>query len=444
MADIKELGESLLTRQQTRNDRQYKESKREAYKIAIAEAGIGLVNTHLRNKATEFLTSEPVLAQKAKYRAAVTQAERISAMQQQIEEAGKSPEEWFLENRYMPVMEEQYKAQYGTQFVPESYLPLLREKAMELSAQEAEGFKEAVRVAQSIPDMETAMAQVNSIVVPPTNAGQGLLRKVKGLFQGKSEEDFRQESLARLESEGAFVNESVRDAFNKVNRLQGYDQAVNFVKSLNTSGFEPNDKVEAKVDIVPDPAGTGWGIFTITTTTDSRGNTIDQKVTQERIDGVLKPEDDQKVFRAVVEKTDYPKMAKDILSPAGQSLFVGKLNERGLNYVDIKTPEEYTRISRVFQDVVSNANNLRDDIRASSIGESIGAAFTAVGPLLSDMVSTMREEGYVESEIMQELLDKVSSAVDSIPQLRPEAVDTPTTIYPTQQNGNEPTSWFDL
>lgn len=444
MADIKELGESLLTRQQTRNDRQYKESKREAYKIGLATAGVGMINEHLKNKAVQFLTSEPVLAQKAKYRAAVAQADRIGAMHATIQESGKTAEEWFLENRYMPAMEEQYKAKFGTEFVPQSYLPSLRAKAYELSQQEASNFSEALAAAQTVPDLETAMQQADSVLVPPTNAGASLFGKIKGLLSGKTEDDYRRESLERVEAMQPMANESVRTAFDKVSRLQGYEAAVEFVQRLDTSGFEKNQKVEVKTDLIADPNKNGILAVSIETITDDLGNNISQKVTHELIETLANPEEKDRLFRQVVDKADFPNLAEKTLTPAANSMFARRLNERGLNMLDIADATQFREISRVYQDVASNKQNLRDDVRAEGFTEMMSAGLAASERFLSDITATeIQREGSTPESIMQVAIDAIDTVFDSNQYINSfDAVETPTTVYPTEDD--EPTDWFQL
>ena len=435
MAEIKELGESLLGRQQRRNDRQYDQSRREAYKIALATAGVGLVNEQLKVKATEFMASEPVLAQKAKYRAAVAQAKTIADMNEDIMATNQTPEEYFMNTRYLPQMEEQYKAQYGTQFVPESYLPLLREKASELARAEAETFSESLRVAQALPDYETAMSEINSVVLPPTSAGGGLLRKVKGLFSGRTEDDFRREALDKVEEQGLIRNESVREAFDKVNRLQGIDEAINFVKRLNTSGFKETQKVVVDTKIMADNSG-GFGIFNTETTSDGDGNTISTRTTHERIEGLGDEEKKQKVIDAIIAQADIPNLARQTLNPRGAALLARRLNENGLNLVSVRTPEDFSKVSSIYQDITTNPENLKDDAVDAAIMAAVAEVLGATeGGLKAFMTEGERADVPLE-QMVSEALSRFGGALDAskilgnpdVDQLNEQTVTTPFTV----------------
>ena len=68
MAEIRELGESLLARAKSRNERNFKRSRREAYRIATLTAGVGLFKNSLKQKTNDFLTSEGAMAARVRQR----------------------------------------------------------------------------------------------------------------------------------------------------------------------------------------------------------------------------------------------------------------------------------------------------------------------------------------------------------------------------------------
>lgn len=403
MSDIKELGESLLQRAQTRNDRQYEKSRREAYKIALGEVGIGLANTMVKQKAAEFMTSEAVLSQKAKYRALVNQSTNISALNDDIIESKQSPEDYFFSGKYLPRMEEEFKAQYGETKVPQSYLPTLREKARELAKREAEAFSDALSIAQALPDYDTAMTEINSIVMPPTNVGSMFVNKIRGALSGRSQQDFKDEAIAKVE--GLIKNDSYRAVFNNVVESDGIDEAVRFVKQLDSSGYTDKETITEKTEIMSNGKG-GFTIFITPSIVDGSGNTTSGETRTKRLDAVQTPEEKAALIKGVVDTANLPEFSTKVLTPAAAALFNAELRDSGLSLTNIRTEEDFSKISGILTDYTSVATNLNDEFKNKAVIAAIEGGLSASEDLMQALARKYEDES--EEDAAKRIQDTVS------------------------------------
>lgn len=249
--DITGLGESLVNRARDSRERAYKRQRRDAWKLGLIKGGVNLMNRALQKKADEFLISEEAMAIKGKYRSAAHQAQRILTTQQQAQEQGKNMQEYFFENTYLPEVTAHFQSIHGNDFRPEDYMEKIRSEAWRLAEQEAQEFEVAAEMAHQVPDWETAQKSIDNIISPPRSAGEALLGKVTGLFKDQTPDDIRRDILQRIEETGIVANQSARNAFEKILADEGISEARKFVENLDTSGFEPNDRVEYTAQVVP-------------------------------------------------------------------------------------------------------------------------------------------------------------------------------------------------
>ncbi len=414
MADIKELGESLLARAKATNKAQYKKTRNEGYKIAALTAGVGLMNEAVKQNAIQFMGSEEVMANRAKYRAAVNRAGNIASLNEQIQTSGKTPEQYFYETRYLPQMQEEYKAQFGAQYVPESYLPNLRDKALELSRKDAEDFAQAYEMAASIPDMETAMNDFNTVVMPPTTVGAGALERIKGFFTGRKEGDFRDEAIQRINDQGLIKNESYKAAFDRVAQSQGLDEAVNFVRTLDTSGFTKNEIVDVKTEIMAADGGAKFFSFTTTQVIDpDSGKVLSAETTSKEHDGFKSPEAIKDLTLAAIDRIDIAGSARTTLTPKGLSEVNIELEKRGLNLDIINTMDDAKIVAEVYRQASQVQGNIRDDVNKQVVGEVMGRVLEASKWFTEGNATEMANSGKPLPEIISFLTSQINTGLNS-------------------------------
>lgn len=289
MAEISELGESLLARARSNNEMRAKRNRRQAYNIAFGTAAVGLLNNQLTKRADQFLQKEQVLAAKARYKATADQAAQIYKIRDAAATNNQSMEDYFYESRYLPALQDAYTAKFGEEFTKESYLPQMQAEARRLAAAEAVEFEDALRMADGVPSLDQASRNIDSLVAPPRNAGEALLGKVGEFISGKSGEDVRSEILQRVEEEGLIKNQSAKIVFDKILADGGASAAVDWIDQLNTEDFNPNTTITeahdvivndnevifAKVTTLYDPATRETRIIDISHTVAHKGTTPD-------------------------------------------------------------------------------------------------------------------------------------------------------------------------
>lgn len=200
MAEIRELGESLLARAKQRNEDQFKRSRKEAYKIALLTAGGGLLNKQLQNKTNDFLNSEQMLAARAKQRAGYLDAQRYVSVQDSIDASGMNSVEYF-ERELLPQVRERALEQVREQELDQDSLSIyVRDQARKLAEQKAQSHDAGYRIAQTVESPEDFAAFQQMAVERRNSNANRLLRGVGRLFGGKSQAEIDQEIITTIEN----------------------------------------------------------------------------------------------------------------------------------------------------------------------------------------------------------------------------------------------------
>lgn len=378
--EIAPLGESLIERQRQTRKRTQKRAERNAWKAGLANAGVNLINRSLQDKAQQFLQSEPAMAVKAKFRSASEQAERVLNMRQEAMQQGLSMPEYFMKTRYLPEVTAEFASQYGSQYRPESYASQLRDIAWDLSNKEAQEYEIALAKALEVPAWDQVEGNLDRIMMPPANAGEALIGKIRGIFGGKPPEQIQQEILERLDQEGTIKNDNLRQYFDKVLVNHGLDEAVARVRALDASGFDENSKITQQVSI--STAGGRIALNTIQLVEDGKGNTTASVVDTKVHEMPETKEERVTVLRDIMNDVDIEAVARETFTNEAYAVFTEMLGERQIDAANARkvvstadggyVAPNWEIMGQVYSQLAQNPANLRNDRHADRMANVMG------------------------------------------------------------------------
>ena len=268
MAEIKELGESLLARQRKRNDEIYNRSKADAYKLAFLQAGSSLLSNSIRNKANDFLNNEELMAARAKQKIGWDAAQATIRENDIIVASGLTPQDYW-ENQMLPFAKQIALEQVQEQNMDIKSIDTLdayvREQVRTLAQQKAAAHKAAYDVAVTVQSPEDYLASQVVASQRLNSNTNWFVNKVKGVFGGKSMQDLEQETIRALTQSSAVTNATaaaeLRNVYAKTGSLS---MAINASKLLDDGKitYKPEQQYWSKpeINIVDGPFGTKMSV----------------------------------------------------------------------------------------------------------------------------------------------------------------------------------------
>lgn len=243
--DIKVLGESLLADQRKRNDRIYKETRREAYKLGLMQAGVSILNSGLQQKTRDFLASEPAMTARVKQRRGYEDAQFYIRQQDNIDNSGQSALDYFTK-QVQPLAEEIALEQFKEQnFDKDSYMRVIREYSQELAAKRLEAHQRGFEVASTISSPED-FAAFQAIQATKNSTGfDWAVSSLKAMFGGKSREDLDQEVIESIANSPQVQNAETVSALRKA-----YSQIGDINIAQRVAGAIESGRIEEAERIV--------------------------------------------------------------------------------------------------------------------------------------------------------------------------------------------------
>lgn len=223
MADIREFGASLLADVRKRNDNLYKKQRNEAYKMALLQTGVGMINSTVQNRAAEFLNSEAAMAARVKQRRGVDDAQFFIDQQERIDLGGVSAVEYF-ESQMMPYASEVAKEHLQDRYVPETYEPWIRQQVRQLAEQRAQWHQQGFEAANQLSSPEDFAAFQAIQAAKEKSAFDWVTGSIKRAFSGKTRADADRETIDIIsnspEIQRAETVTALRRAFNQTGSLE--------------------------------------------------------------------------------------------------------------------------------------------------------------------------------------------------------------------------------
>jgi hypothetical protein len=283
MADIKELGESLLARSKKRNDDRFERDRKESYKIALATAGGKLLSGAMKQRTSDFLNSEEMFAARAKQRAGYTDAQQFIQEQDRVNASGMSGTEYYSQQLYPTIKAQadlQIKNGGMTEESSDNYEAFLRQEAATAGKNRWLMQQEGYNAASNIESPESFTEFQRMQAARAGSNGNVLINGVKRLFGGKSRSELESETLSAITNSSSMQNAEAVSAIRSVyNNTGSINIAASVAEAIADKTITPGRgeqvflKNVGEPKIVKGPGGEQYSVVTFANT-DSEGRMI--------------------------------------------------------------------------------------------------------------------------------------------------------------------------
>jgi len=423
---IEQFGESLLQRQRQRLDRRDEEFRKEQKrqrKYALIGTGVKLANNFLKERTENFLRSEEVMAQKALYKTAASNASQILAVDDAINRSGKSAADYFYETdraafenmarEYVPLDQQTNEAGIGV------YQRRISEEARKIAEERALKHAEAVSRANNLVDREDFEAMIAAAAkeARPSNVFGMLDGAARRAFSGKSREELDTEIFDDVKNSFEMENVTALNAFmseyNKSKNLAASYDYGNFVleQIQDTERYETDVSSEAKV------VGDSIVVVKKTTKTDrTRAGNDTSKIDEVSVQ--FTDTDDAtttnaKAVKALNEGFNFATDGLRTLTPEAWSQFQDEVRETlNTNVTNIMNTTQYSQVAEIFGTYAENKNNIKDEFRDRIYADTFDILASDAMDLQS-FIAGLEEDPDNAKILYDQLITKILSTVQN-------------------------------
>jgi len=423
---IEQFGESLLQRQRQRLDRRDEEFRKEQKrqrKYALIGTGVKLANNFLKERTENFLRSEEVMAQKALYKTAASNASQILAVDDAINRSGKSAADYFYETdreafenmarEYVPLDQQTNEAGIGV------YQRRISEEARKIAEERALKHAEAVSRANNLVDREDFEAMIAAAAkeARPSNVFGMLDGAARRAFSGKSREELDTEIFDDVKNSFEMENVTALNAF-----MSEYNKSKNLAASYDYGNFvleqiKDVDRYETDVSSEAKVVGDSLVVVKKTTKTDrTRAGNDTSKI--DEISVQFTDTDDaatlnSKVVKGLNEGFNFATDGIRFLNPEAWSRFQGEVAEKfDTTVTNIKNPTEYSQVSALFKTYSDIPENLRDEFRDKVYADTFDILASDALDLQS-FIAGLEEDPDNAKALYDQLITKLLSTVQN-------------------------------
>mgnify|MGYP003639222047 CR=1 FL=1 len=401
--------------------KQNKASEKNDLTYSLAKlAGRGLKSVFtsaLTASSDAFQQNEKLMAEKIKYKEAVTDASGFVTTQGLIDKSGKTGEEYFYDNSY-----ESFKKQLISELPPEIsgnerlFDALIRKELDPLTKNIAAEHAKGLELAGTIDTFENYNTDLNTKLkrVRPDNVGDALFGSIGRLFSGKTKAEQEAEVLAAIRTGPMSKSATAMTAFE-----EQYTKTRNTIRSFNFANLVASEDIQKIADekkdiienITESHTVTSDGVVYKTTKKETINNISKEKNTVSRVvkeESLKDPKEDKlKQVKSMTSAVNLAKFPKDVLVPLAFSNFVESITNMDLNPLDIRTPQEYAAIAKVLATFTANPDNLQDKFSDGILTASV-AALAKEGSGLPELLLSLdnSEPGSPrEAELTKKVID---------------------------------------
>ena len=394
---IDDFAPSLLANARKQN----KASKKNDLTYSLAKlAGKGLKSAFtsaLTASSDAFQQNEKLMAEKIKYKEAVTSSSGFIETQKRIDESGKTDEEYFYEDSY-----ESVKAKLKTDLPLEIsgnerlFDSFIRKRLDPMTKYLAEEHAKGLKLSGTIDTFENYTTDFNTKLkkARPDNVGDALFGSIGRLFSGKTKAEQEAEVLAAIRTGPMSTSATAMTAFE-----EQYAKTKNAVRSFNFADFLSgaerqkiaDEEKDIVVNIVESHTVTSDGdilLTTITKTNDKVNEEINTTSKIEKVDSFTDPKEDKlKQAKSMTSALNLGIVPQQVLKPQAFANFAKSVSNMDLNPYNISTPEQHIAISKVFATFVSDYANLKDSFSEGVFTASVSSFASGASSLPALMLS---------------------------------------------------------
>jgi len=423
---IEQFGESLLQRQRQRLDRRDEEFRKEQKrqrKYALIGTGVKLANNFLKERTENFLRSEEVMAQKALYKTAASNASQILAVDDAINRSGKSAADYFYETdraafenmarEYVPLDQQTNEAGIGV------YQRRISEEARRIAEERALKHAEAVSRANNLVDREDFEAMIAAAAkeARPSNVFGMLDGAARRAFSGKSREELDTEIFDDVKNSFEMENVTALNSF-----MSEYNKSKNLAASYDFGNFvleQIKDSERYETDVSSEAKVVGDSIVVVkkTTKTDRTraGNdtsNIDE-ISVEFTDTDDATTTSAKAVKALNEGFNFATDGLRTLTPEAWSQFQNEVRERlNTNVTNIMNTTQYSQVAEIFGTYAEDKNNIKDEFRDRIYAETFDILASDALEIQS-FIAGLEKDPDKAQLLYNSLIDKILSTVQN-------------------------------
>jgi len=423
---IEQFGESLLQRQRQRLDRRDEEFRKEQKrqrKYALIGTGVKLANNFLKERTENFLRSEEVMAQKALYKTAASNASQILAVDDAINRSGKSAADYFYETdraafenmarEYVPLDQQTNEAGIGV------YQRRISEEARRIAEERALKHAEAVSRANNLVDREDFEAMIAAAAkeARPSNVFGMLDGAARRAFSGKSREELDTEIFDDVKNSFEMENVTALNSF-----MSEYNKSKNLAASYDFGNFvleQIKDSERYETDVSSEAKVVGDSIVVVkkTTKTDRTraGNdtsNIDE-ISVEFTDTDDATTTSAKAVKALNEGFNFATDGLRTLTPEAWSQFQEEVRERlNTNVTNIMNTTQYSQVAEIFGTYAEDKNNIKDEFRDRIYAETFDILASDALEIQS-FIAGLEKDPDKAQLLYNSLIDKILSTVQN-------------------------------
>ena len=363
---IDNLGESLLSGVRERNDRIASESRKRDRKEALvlygSKALMSIGNSFLRNKAERFADKQEILGSQALFKDATNAASSVmdehTAMMKS--EKGKVNPVEYEKDLLRPTFEAQFKmnadpSEVGTT----AYQQLVEKELTTIAKQRIDKRNELLSAAKKLKSTEefnldaaNAIRSAKSLTV-----GGAVTNAITGLFEGTSRADREQLAIKAIQENDPNRKRvlTLMEEYNKTKDLvTAYDYANVIVpKTPKEERFFTEQTFELKE--------VGGVLYTITKNTKKdRFGILGDKEAKPVIEAADTEQMGSVVLKSMQSNFNFATQARNVLNPDSLKEFASKIGSENIQLTNIKTTEEYVKVSNIFQTFMEQDGALKD------------------------------------------------------------------------------------
>ena len=250
MSKARDLGASLLSQKQARDDkfrkRQRSYEKRLAWASLAVPAATKAISSVLSDKANTWLANEDLYQEKIEYQLARQNADAWMAVDKKIKESGGNALDYYknlnredTRRRAYEALRAANKAEYVGDFGPTN--AEVEKLLTEWSTEQANDYNEAMSYIHKIgtPEEFTALVDLNRKRARPTDPFTALFQKAGGWFKGVSQDERDQQAIDAIKN--SRLGQDV-DAFNLF--MKEYDRTGNPRAAFDWASFASGISVD--------------------------------------------------------------------------------------------------------------------------------------------------------------------------------------------------------
>ena len=432
---IEQFGESLLQRQRQRLDRRDEEFRKEQKrqrKYALIGTGVKLANNFLKERTENFLRSEEVMAQKALYKTAASNASQILAIDDSINRSGKSAADYFYETdraafenmarEYVPLDQQTNEAGIGV------YQRRISEEARRIAEERALKHAEAVSRANNLVDREDFEAMIAAAAkeARPSNVFGMLDGAARRAFSGKSREELDTEIFDDVKNSFEMENVTALNSF-----MSEYNKSKNLAASYDFGNFvleQIKDSERYETDVSSEAKVVGDSIVVVkkTTKTDrTRAGNDTSNIDEISVD--FTDTDDAtttsaKAVKALNEGFNFATDGLRTLTPEAWSQFQEEVRERlNTNVTNIMNTTQYSQVAEIFGTYAEDKNNIKDEFRDRIYAETFDILASDALEIQSFIAGLEKDPDKAQllyNSLIEKILSTVQNSLDISRQTR--------------------------